>query len=328
MADRTWTVGIDVGGTKIAAGVVSFPDGAIGASRIIPTRPELGGADVLQRCVDLTAELIDAGRSDLAGEPLGIGIGVPELLDVDGNVASSYSVPWEGVPVVETLAALAPVTIEMDQIAAAFAEARFGAGAEHDPFLYVTVGTGLGCTLVQGGVPFRGARNAAGVFGNGPFSTTCPHCGNRYEMILDEIAAGPALARRYGERGGAGDGGAELVVQAAADGDPVATAVVTEGGEALGVSLALLVDIFDPAAVVIGGGLGLAGGLYWDSAVAAMREHIWSEPHRDLPVLPAALGVDAGVIGAGVAAWLAASSAGERSPVDDEGGPVDEAGVG
>jgi glucokinase len=81
-------------------------------------------------------------------------------------------------------------------------------------------------------------------------------------------------------------------------GDALAIDVVKTAGQALGVSVGWLVNVLDPESVIVGGGLGLAGGLYWSSFVAATREHIWSDTNRELPILPAALGVDAGLIGA------------------------------
>jgi glucokinase len=94
--------------------------------------------------------------------------------------------------------------------------------------------------------------------------------------------------------------GEEVLAAANAD-DSSAAHVVKTAGEALGVGLAWLVNVLDPEAVIVGGGLGLAGGLYWDSFIAAARGHIWAEAARDLPILPAALGPDAGLIGAAAA---------------------------
>ena len=85
---------------------------------------------------------------------------------------------------------------------------------------------------------------------------------------------------------------------AAATGDEDAIQVVSEAGEALGVSVGWLVNVLDPEAVIVGGGLGSAPGLYWESFVSATREHIWSDTNRDLPILHAALGPEAGIVGA------------------------------
>jgi glucokinase len=91
---------------------------------------------------------------------------------------------------------------------------------------------------------------------------------------------------------------------AAAAGKATAVQVVRTAGEALGNSAGWLVNVLDPAAIIVGGGLGLAGGLYWDSFVTATRAHIWADASRELPIVPAALGAEAGLIGAAARAAL------------------------
>ena len=89
-----------------------------------------------------------------------------------------------------------------------------------------------------------------------------------------------------------------MLFAAVDDGDVVAAEIVRSAGTALGVSVAFLCNVVDPEAIIVGGGLGLAGGLYWESFVEATRRHIYADDTRQLPILPAALGVDAGLIGA------------------------------
>lgn len=296
-------VGIDVGGTKIAAGVVAFPSGRVVTRTVSLTEAQRGGDAVLRDCSEIARRLHQEAATLELGPVLGIGIGVPELLDLDGNVRSEYSLPWRGVPVFETLSRIAPTVIEMDSTAAAVGEALFGAGRTYGVFLYVTVGTGLGCTLVQNGVPHVGARGSAGVFGNGPYAVSCTRCGSGGGLPLDALAAGPGLVERYAERVGRRGCSAEEVLSAASRGEEAAVEVARSGGRALGVALALLVDALDPEGVVVGGGLGLAAGIYWESMADSLREHVWSEVHRDLPVVRAELGADAGVIGVAATAW-------------------------
>ena len=186
--------------------------------------------------------------------------------------------------------------MEADVRAAALAEARFGAGRPYRIFLYITVGTGISSTLVLDGRPFAGARGNALAFASGPWQMSCENCGATSRSILEEVAAGPALARRYGQRTGKDVRTEELLATVGTD--PEASHVVRTGGAALGNAVAFLVNALDPEAVVVGGGLGLAGGMYWDAFVEAVRESVWADNGRDLPLLTAAMDVDAGVIGA------------------------------
>ena len=294
---KTCAIGLDVGGTKIAGGVVAFPAGRILTKQIIPTRPERGGQAVLSDALELAKTLISEAGA-MGRELFGIGIGVAELVDLEGNVTSSHTITWRGLPVQSTFAELAPAAVESDVRAPALAEAMFGTGRSFKLFIYVTVGTGISYSLVQDGQPYAGARGNALIMASSPLTTVCTECGALLRPILDEFAAGPALAARYNHASREQATGGEDVIAAVEAGDSVAVEVVKTAGEALGVSVGWLVNVLDPEAVIVGGGLGLAGGLYWDSFVASTREHIWSDTNRDLPILPAALGVDAGLIGA------------------------------
>lgn len=245
----------------------------------------------------LAGELADAAGA-FGGRVEGIGVGVAELVDRDGGVAISQTIAWGGAPVGAAFAHLAPTVVEADVRAAALAEARYSAGRPFDPWLYLTVGTGISACLVQGGRPYVGARGGALVVASGSLSFPCPACGERRRFVLEEYASGPALAARYAAATGRPVASGEGVTAAAAAGDGAAAAIVGSAGEALGVALGWLVNTLDPAAVVIGGGLGLAGGRYWDGLVAETRAHVWSPAAQDLPILTAALGPDAGLIGA------------------------------
>ena len=299
---RACAIGLDVGGTKIAGGIVAFPGGQVLARRNLPTQAWRGGAAVLADALRLAEELLgQAGGLEV----LGIGIGVAELVDADGEIVSDQAIPWRGLPVQASFARLAPTIIESDVRAAALAEARFGAGRPFRLFAYVTVGTGISSCLVQDGQPYTGARGNALILASSPLTTTCPHCGTVLRPVLEAFASGPALVARYNQLAGGQTTRGEEVLAAVAAGDPAAVEVVRTAGEALGVSIGWLVNVLDPEAMIVGGGLGLAGGLYWDSMMGSARAHIWAEATRDLPILPAALGADAGVIGAAAALAMA-----------------------
>lgn len=301
-ARASGVIGLDVGGTKMAGGLVAMPDGRALARHSRPTGAARGGEAVLADAVGLVQELMAAAnRAGVAVRA--VGLAVAELVDADGRITSAQTIAWKGLPVAERLGACAPALVESDVRAAALGEAARGAGRPYRLFVYVTVGTGISSCLVQDGQPFAGARGNALVMASAPLSTVCTNCGTELHPVLEEIASGPAIVARYNalRPGGATHG--RDVLAAAAAGDAAAQRVVETAAVALGSGVAFLANVLDPEAIVVGGGLGLAGGLYWERFVRATREHIWSEATRELPIIPAALGVDAGIIGAALAAW-------------------------
>ena len=265
----TLAIGIDVGGTKIAAGIVDTVSGAVEQRLELPTAPRREAATVLADCVALADELAEGH----AGLPLGVGI--CELVDRDGHARSAVTLDWRGVDLAAAFGRLGKATIESDVRAAAVAEARFGAGRGVAELLYVTVSTGISHCLVLGGRAYTGARGNAICTGAPP---------------LEDVASGLALARA---------GGRERAQDVLAD--PALDGVVERAAAALGKGLAELVNALDPGVLVIGGGLGLAER-YRGLAVAAMRPLVFADDTRALPVVPAQLGADAGVIGAALAA--------------------------
>jgi glucokinase len=292
-----YAIGLDVGGTKIAGAVVDGQTGTVLLRATVPTNAHQGGAAVLTTCVALGQQL--AAQAVAQGISIaGVGLGLCELLDPTGRVTSAYHFDWRDLPVQQRLATVAPTQLETDVRAAALAEAHYGAGRDYRHFVYVTVGTGISSCLVLDGRPFAGARGNALVLASMPLSTTCPNCGTVLEQVLEEFASGPAIVRRYNAQSPTPVANGQELFAAVERGDAVALDVVQSAGVALGNSVAFLCNVLDPAAVIVGGGLGLAGGLYWAAFVAATRAHIYAEDTRQLPILPAALGVDAGVIGA------------------------------
>ncbi len=293
-------VGIDVGGSKIAAGVVTQA-GDVLFPCLIPTGAERGGEALLQEVELLSVELIKrASQSRL--KVAGIGLCVAELVDLQGNVTSGHIIKWCGRPVQQRLSKIAPTTVEADVRAAALAEAMLGSGREYEIFLYLTVGTGISCCLVQDKQPYAGAHGDALVCANSPLTSICAECGASNQITLEEYASGPALARRYQPYASEKIGRAEQIIKAASDGDEWACEILRTGGAALGVTAGLLVNVLDPEAIVVGGGLGLCEGLYWDCFVRSTREHIWADARRNLPIQHAAL-AENGVIGAAMNFW-------------------------
>jgi glucokinase len=262
--------GVDVGGTKIDACLLDPLTGEVSVHERVRSGGEAGGRAVLATCVEVVRRL--AGDRPLAA----VGIGLCEFVNLEGRPTSAFTVDWRGLDLTEAFSEIAPVRLESDVRAAALAEGRLGAGRGIDlPWLYVSVGTGISCSLVIGGQPFTGARGNAIAVGAPP---------------VEQVASGLALQRR------AGCATAEEVLA-----DPAFSEIVGEAAGALGEALAWLVNALDPAVVVIGGGLGLVRP-YRETAVRAMRAGIEAQESQAVPVVPAKLGALAGAIGAGLAA--------------------------
>jgi glucokinase len=311
-ADDVWAVGLDVGGTKIAGGLVRFPAGEVVARCRVATGAGRHSDDILTDAVEMASVL--AGGVPPGGHFAGVGLGVPELVDLDGRLASAATIDWRGISLADKFANVGPVWVEADVRAAALAEARFGAGRAYRLFAYVSVGTGISHTLVQDGRPYAGARGNALVLASGPISVHCSECSAWSRTVLESVASGPALAASFHVNS------AEDVLAAADVGNADAIRIIQDAAEALGSGIGFLVNVLDPEALVVGGGLGLAGGLYWDCLVDSVRRHVWADETRDLPIIPAGLGPDAGLLGAAVQAWDRARHAARRS--DDDRRPI------
>src|SRR4029077_4553899 len=223
-------IGLDIGGTKIAAGVVLWPSGEILRRTIIPTKPARGGEAVLKETHDLARQLHDWARGERI-EVAGIGAGVAELVDPEGNVTSSCTIDWRDRPVQEALSEISPARVESDVRAAAVGEAIFGAGRGHRVFVYLTGGTGISCCLVHDAQPFKGAKGNAIVMASSPLSTVCTHCGEKLRPVLEEFASGPAIAGRFSQaRNGESALTCEDVFRAASNGDKRAIEILASAG--------------------------------------------------------------------------------------------------
>lgn len=262
-------IGIDAGGTKLAAGLVDVVRGSVIRRQERPTEAARGGEAVLSDCRDL-ADLVRG-----TAEVIAVGLGVPELVSPAGEITGAVNWDWRGVDLAAAFAGIGPLVVESDVRAAALGESAWGAGAGLGSFMYVTVGTGISHCLVIAGRPWAGARGNALVLGAPP---------------VEQLASGSALSAA------AGTARAQDVL-----GDARHAPLVATAAHALGGALAALVNATDPEALVVGGGLGLEPG-FMSQAIEHMRERIYDPATRRLAVLDAALGRNAGVAGAALAA--------------------------
>jgi len=264
--------------------------------------------------VAIAANLAEVGGSDARTAPWRIGVAVCELVDLEGRVTSAQAVDWLDRDVAGALSPSGIVTVASDVRAGALAEARMGAGRSLDPFVYVSIGTGISHTLVQDGVPYPGRHGTALIASSGTISAVCPRCGEPLELVPEQVASGNGMVGRYAESGPhQRPERVEDVLAAAADGDEIAARIVDEGGAMLGTVVAGLVNVLDPQGVVVGGGLGLAPGRYRDRFLASFAAHIWAPTSRDTPVVDAALGTDAVLVGAALSVETGIGARGARS---------------
>ena len=291
-------IGIDVGGTKILAGVVER-DGTIVRVERRPTP-----VDSTEAFLRGLAEVVDALRDDTVAA---VGIGIPSTIDQrDGTSVFSVHVPIAGVPLRvrgEEYLRL-PVAIDNDANAAAVAEWTIGAGIGTTDMVMLTLGTGIGGGLILGGRLYRGWTGAAAELGHMVIEFDGPECRGfctgrgHFEQSVSGSAATEIAQKLLGP-----DAGARELVTAARQGNEGATAAFHEMGRRLGAGIAGLVNIFNPELVVIGGGFGDALDLMLDSALETLRRD-GLPPARDLvKMVPAALGEEAGMVGAALIAF-------------------------
>ena len=304
------TIGLDVGGTKIAGAVVD-PEGAIVARRLVPTESD--------EPASITAAMVKVARELKAAAPAAgaVGVGAAGLVDVDrGVILGAPNLAYRNVPVRDTLRDRLgiPAVVDNDANVAALAEAVHGAGRGAGDQIMVTVGTGIGGGIIIGGKIYRGHYGVGAELGHIVVDPDGPVCGCGNRGCWEGVASGNAIGRLARQRveGGAGAdllaavGGdldaitGELVGESAVAGSAFARDVLAEIGRYLGIGLASIVNIFDPEVIVMGGGAAAGTGeLLLAPARASMEAHVlgisWRTPVR---VVPAVLGNDAGVVGA------------------------------
>ena len=302
-------VGVDVGGTKVAAGVVAA-DGQI-APRTRRDSPAGDGGEIVDAIVGAIGDLGPAAKG------LPIGVGAAGIVDLDGVMRYSPNLAWTDLPLRRVLSERlgCAVTVENDGNAAAWGEFRAGAAAAaHLSAVMVTVGTGVGGGLVLDGRLVRGADGLGGELGHVIVAEGGRRCSCGNAGCLESYASGTAIATAAAELRQQGEvpvgspldrdavGGTE-VSRAAIEGDPTAQRVMAETGGWLGVGLASIANALDPEVLVIGGGAIAAGDLLLTPAREAFRARLIGRQHRRVPpVVPAALGPEAGIIGAALLA--------------------------
>ena len=313
-----WVVGVDIGGTNLAVGVVPLDGGAPAALRSRPTKVELGADaavdEIVEMAEDAIAETLQA-HGGTRGAVVGVGIGCPGPLDlVDGIVLATPNLGWVDYPIrsrISDALGLA-ATLDNDANCATYAEWWRGAGRGADVLLGLTLGTGIGGGLVLGGRLVRGASGIAGEFGHTTIDFMGRRCACGNYGCLEAYASGPNIAARAREglRAGyesvlAGLVGGDLdritavtVYDALVLGDAYAQEVMTETAKILGAGVANLVNLFNPDMVVVVGGVTRAGEHLFAPLRAEVRRRAFEAAVRACRIVPGELPETAGVIGA------------------------------
>ncbi|MEY8677792.1 ROK family protein [Granulimonas faecalis] len=306
--EPTTVVAVDIGGTKIACGLVTFTGEGVPVVESVervPTNPLRGGKAVL-------ADVIAAVKAACARSPrpvAGVGISTGGVVDPrtgDITYANEMMPGWSGTPLgtaVEEACGL-PCRVLNDVHAHALGEARWGGGRGYGSVLVVAVGTGISGAIVDGGVLFLGAHDMAGNVGHmaceeaAGIECTCGAVGH-----LESVAAGPAIVGEYVRLSGTDadpEGnpvGGAYISRAAEEGDEAAVAAETRSGRALGGVLASSANLIDPEAIILSGSVVQCGPVWHDALASGYADRAMA-PVRDLPVERGLLGDDAPLIGA------------------------------
>lgn len=298
-----WVIGIDLGGSKTALGLVN-PRDEIVARRRIDTDADDGVSAVIER---IAAE-IDSLRQELTpGHDIdGIGIGTPGPVDhVSGDLFTLVNLPGiSNTPFRRLLQQRLglPVALDHDAKVAALGEFHFGAGRQCESMIYIVMGTGVGAAIIYKGRLIYGESNSAGESGHmtvDPNGHLC-HCGSR--GCLETYASGPALARHYAAATGESDISGADVTHRALAGDPTALKVLREAGHALGIAVASLAMTLNIELFVIGGSVAGAGEPLLDAARATAPRYSFKAVSARVRIAASNLGEDAPILGGAVMA--------------------------
>ncbi len=324
MAGR-YAVGVDIGGTKIYAGVVDLETGKVLGTGRKRTNSDRGASFFTDRLFEVVSSAITAAALPNDVTLAGIGAGIAGQVDRATGVLLSGPNLGQGLdnlPIATLLSEKfhVPVVLGNDVEVATYGEQMFGAGRGVDDFVCVFVGTGIGAAIVQNGTLRRGSTGTAGEIGHTivQYNGRICGCGGRghLEAYASRTAIGLVLqaemqrGRPTKLRDELKDGDTQIrskmLARAIDAGDELVTETLTDAADYLGAGLGSLVTFYNPKRVILGGGLIEATNLLFEHAAARAREAGLPLPGRSVEIVRAALGDDSGIIGA---AWMAGNAA-------------------
>lgn len=321
VGEMAHALGIDLGGTKVLAGVVDTKTGKVLSSAKKRSRAEHTASDIVDRLLEAGKEAIhDAGNGKNGIACVGIGV-AGQIDRKSGVVVSAPNIAglkqFKLAQVVEKELGK-PVNLYNDVEAGAAGEAAFGAGKGHKNFMVIFVGTGIGGSIYQGGKPYGGHTGTAGEIGHTTidFDGRICGCGGLGHLeayasrtaivrtILSAIQAGrPSMLDEIAANANPNDPGGSgirsgALAAALAQGDDLATEMVTAGARYLAAGLSSVINLYNPHLIVLGGGLVGAVDLFFSVATAHARQEALPTPRRDVNIVKAALADNAGIVGA------------------------------
>lgn len=311
-------VGIDLGGTNIAAGAMPTDGTREIAMRMVLTKASEGATAVVDRIAGLVEEVIGQTRQETGAERsdfLGVGIGAPGPLDRSrGVVITSPNLGWHDFPLRDEVSQRInmPATLDNDANCATLGEWWCGAAKGGRNVVGLTIGTGIGGGLILDGKLYHGASDAAGEIGHTTIDSTGRRCKCGNYGCLEAYASGTAIAERARELldvdgdsmmhsmvdSDLGRLTAQTVFEASKRGDAVALEVVRDTAHFLGVGVSNLINIFNPDTFVIAGGVTQAGDLLFDPLRAEVRRRAFKSAVDACTIVPGSLPLSAGVVGA------------------------------
>lgn len=303
-------VGVDVGGTKVAAGLVNT-DGEISAQVRLPMVSNASAQEGLDAVLSAIALVVPVSAAGIAG----IGICAPGPLDPNtGVVLNPPNVPcWRNFPLAESVRKhySVPVKVDNDANAAALAETRWGAARGYRNVFYATIGTGIGTGIVFDGKIYHGRTGAAGEGGHVSIDYNGPTCNCGKPGCIEVLASGTAITDRARKEVSAGvqssmlqmSGGkveaiaGEIVSRALESGDVLAKKILADCTEMLALWLSNIIDLLDPDVIVIGGGAAALYRLYFDELRGRIPQFAVNPRANEIPIVSARYGADSGIAG-------------------------------
>ena len=294
-----YAIGVDIGGTKVAIGMVDDV-GEVVEHSVIPTDLSITPAEMIDRIKAEINQLVE--RSRVAADDItGIGIGCPGPLDSKaGMITNPPNLHgWVDVPIKKWVGAdfPYPVSIENDANAAALAEKWLGSGQGNDNFVYMTVSTGIGSGVIADGKLLHGKKGNAGDIGHTVVDPSFGECTCGQYGCLELAASGTAIARQGSDIMGR-DLSTKEVFDLYAEGHPEISELIGRVFRVLGVACVTLINTFDTEKIIIGGGVSKVGDVMFQSIREYVSKYALNPAGRATEIVPAGLDQQAGVVGA------------------------------